>query len=93
MMNTTATTEICPNNSKYNNALYISYNIWRLGGFLCALFGISGHCFHIFILLKKKNRKETTSIYFIAIAIFEFIFLFGLYKFLLSIENFSILTN
>jgi phosphotransferase system glucose/maltose/N-acetylglucosamine-specific IIC component len=78
-MNNT-TTEIFQNNS--NNALYISYIVWRSCGLLCALFGIPGHCFHILITLKKSNRKQTTSLHFTVISICELTFLLGLYKFL-----------
>ncbi|CAF4747465.1 unnamed protein product [Rotaria sp. Silwood1] len=71
--------EICSNTLNYNNALLISYIIWCTCGFLCTLFGIPGHLFQILIMSNKTNRKETTPLHFIAIAICELIFLFGVF--------------
>jgi hypothetical protein len=77
-MNNT-TTEIFQNNS--NNALYISYIVWRSCGLICAILGIPGHLFHILIMSNRTNRKETTSLYFTSIATCELFFLLGLYIF------------
>ncbi len=74
-MNNT-TTEIYSN---LDNAVHISYIAWRLCGFLCTLFGIPGHIFHILITTNTVNRKVPLSLYFTAIAICELIFLVGLY--------------
>ncbi|CAF1047661.1 unnamed protein product [Adineta steineri] len=73
-MNSTAL-EICPSILHYHNAVHISYIVWRSCGLLCIIFGIPGHLFSIIILSNKKNRKEPTSLYFLAIACCELIFL------------------
>ncbi|CAF3107426.1 unnamed protein product [Rotaria sp. Silwood2] len=66
------------NSWNYNDALNISYIIWYTCGFLCTMFGIPGHLFQILIMSNKANRKESISLYFIATAICELIFLVGL---------------
>ncbi len=81
-MNNT-TTEIYQN---LDNQMHASYIAWRTCGFLCTLFGLPGHLFQILIMSNKTNRKEPKSLYFIAIATVELIFLFGLYKFNYFIE-------
>jgi hypothetical protein len=75
-MNNT-TTENFQNN--YDHAVYVSNIIWRSCGLLCTIFGIPGHIFHFLIMSNKTNRKEPTSLYFLSIAISEFIFSLGLY--------------
>ncbi|UJR08236.1 hypothetical protein I4U23_012509 [Adineta vaga] len=75
-MNNT-TSSICPSILNYNSAIHISYIIWRICGLLCILFGIPGHVFSIIITTNKVYRKQPVSLYFIAIAICELIFLFG----------------
>ncbi|CAF1306233.1 unnamed protein product [Adineta steineri] len=76
-MNNTAL-EICPSILHYHNAVHISYIVWRSCGLLCIIFGIPGHLFSIIILSNKNNRKEPTSLYFLAIACCELIFLLGI---------------
>ena len=63
----------------YDHAVYISTIIWRSCALLCTIIGIPGHIFHFLIMLNKTNRKEPISLYFISIAICEFIFSLGLY--------------
>jgi len=75
-MNNT-TIEICRTTLNYNNAVHISYIIWRVCGLVFTMFGIPGHLFMILIMLNKVNRKQPTSLYYIAIAISELLFLFG----------------
>lgn len=77
MFNNT-TLEICVKNSNYDKLLHISNLIWQVSGFLGVIVGIPGHIFQIIILSQEKNRKQTSSLYFIAIAICETIFLLGL---------------
>ncbi len=82
MNNDNTTLEICVNNSSHDKSLHISYVIWHVSGFIGIIIGIPGHIFQIIILSRKANiQKEPTSLYFIAIAICELIFLLGLYKF------------
>lgn len=66
--------------SQLDNAVLISYTIWHTCGFICVLFGVPGHLFHLLITLNESNRKEATSWYFTAIAICELIYLCGLYQ-------------
>ncbi|CAF1169508.1 unnamed protein product [Rotaria sordida] len=77
MLNTSI--EICSNILNYNTTLHISYIVWHTCGLLCTMFGIPGHLFQILIMLNKTNRKESTSLYVIAIAIFELIFLVDIF--------------
>ncbi|CAF1022064.1 unnamed protein product [Rotaria sordida] len=77
MLNTSI--EICTNILNYNNTLHISYIVWHTCGLLCTIFGIPGHLFQILIMLNKTNRKQSISLYFLAIAIFELIFLVGIF--------------
>ncbi|CAF1028039.1 unnamed protein product [Rotaria sordida] len=76
MLNTSI--EICSNILNYNTTLHISYIVWHTCGLLCTMFGIPGHLFQILIMLNKTNRKQSISLYVIAIAIFELIFLVDL---------------
>ncbi len=69
-----------------DNAMHISYIALQTCGFLCTFFGLPGHLFQILIFTNKTNRKESKPLYFTAIAICEFIFLLGLYKFDYFIE-------
>ena len=73
------TSEIC--NNKFNDdlSLRISNIIWQVFGLISIMIGIPGHLFQIILLSNKTNRKEPTSLYFIAIAICELVFLLGLY--------------
>ncbi|CAF1063159.1 unnamed protein product [Rotaria sp. Silwood1] len=74
-----ASIEICSSKLIYNNTLHISYIIWHICGFLCTMIGTPGHLFQILIMSNQTNRKESTSLYHIAIAICELIFLFGVF--------------
>jgi hypothetical protein len=77
MINNT-TIEIDSSTSNSNNAVQISYIVWRSCGLICILFGIPGNLFHILMISNKTYRKEPASLYFTAIAICELIFLLGL---------------
>lgn len=66
-------------NPNLDYALRISLIAWRTCGILCTIFGIPGNIFILIIKTNKRNKKEPTSLYHCAIAIFETIFLFGLY--------------
>ena len=78
MANNTSTT-ICPNMANYDTVLYVTMTIWHSFALLCTLFGVPGHAFQILIMFNRKNRKEPTSLYYVAIALCETIFLLGLY--------------
>lgn len=71
--------ENCSSVWSYSDTSHITYFIWRICGFIFIIFGIPGHIFHILIILSKKNRKEPTSLYIVAMATSETIFLSGLY--------------
>ena len=77
-MNNNTSLEICTNNSSYDQSVHISNIIWRVSGLLCILIGIPGHIFQIIIFSNNTQRKEPTSLYLLAIAICELIFLIGL---------------
>jgi len=79
-MNNNTTLEICVNNSGYDKSLYTSDIVWHVSGFIGIIVGIPGHILQIIILSNKINKKEPTSLYFIAIAVCELIFLLGLYE-------------
>lgn len=70
--------EICLNTWKHDDAFKLSTIVWCVCGFVFMLFGIPGHIFQILLMSNKTNRKEPTSIYYIAIAACELIFLCGL---------------
>ncbi|CAF2063515.1 unnamed protein product [Rotaria magnacalcarata] len=71
--------EICSDGWDYDNASHNSHIIWSICGFVFITFGIPGHLFQILIMSNKTNRKEPTSLYWIAIAICEITFLAGMF--------------
>ncbi|CAF3028301.1 unnamed protein product [Rotaria socialis] len=71
--------EICSDSSDYGNASHNSHIIWSICGFVFIMFGIPGNLFQILLMSNKTNRKEPTSLYWIAIAICEIIFLAGMF--------------
>ncbi|UJR38031.1 hypothetical protein I4U23_030713 [Adineta vaga] len=71
--------KICVDNITYDNALHVNNTIWHIFGFLAVVIGIPGHILQIILSLNKTNRKVPTAMYFIAIAIFETIFLLALF--------------
>jgi hypothetical protein len=81
MVNNNTTVESCIDNFSYDKALRISTFVWYVSGFIGIVIGIPGHIFQIIILSNKTSRKEPTSLYFMAIATCELIFLIGLYEF------------
>ncbi len=78
IMNNNTTLEICVNNSGYDKSLYISDIVWHASGFIGIIVGVPGHILQIIISSKKIDKKEPISLYFIAIAVCELIFLLGL---------------
>ncbi len=81
IMNNNTTLEVCVGNFSYHKSLHISNIVWHVAGLIGVIVGIPGHIFQIITLSNKANRKEPMSLYFIAIAICELIFLLGLYEF------------
>jgi hypothetical protein len=81
MMDDNATLESCIKSFNYTKALHISTTVWFVCGFIGIIVGIPGHIFQIIISSHKTIRKEPTSLYLVAIAICELIFLIGLYEF------------
>jgi hypothetical protein len=80
-MNNNTTTEICITNFQPDKFVQITNIIWQVSGLFSVIIGIPGHLLQIILLSNKTSRKEPTSLYFIAIAICELVFLLGLYKF------------
>ncbi len=80
IMNNNTTTEICITNFHTDKFVQITSTIWQVSGLFSVIIGIPGHLL-IIILSNKTIRKEPTSLYFIATAICELVFLLGLYKF------------
>ena len=80
-MNNNTITEICILNSRSDQLVQITSIIWQIFGLLSVIFGIPGHVLQIILLSSNKTcRKEPTSLYYIAIAICEIVFLLGLYS-------------
>jgi hypothetical protein len=80
-MNNNTTTEICITNFQPDKFVQITNIIWQVSGLFSVIIGIPGHLLQIILLSNKTSRKEPTSLYFIATAICELVFLLGLYKF------------
>lgn len=81
MMNNSTAEATCVNNFTYDTLLHISSIVWHVVGFIGVIIGIPGHIFKIIISSNKTSLKDPTSLYFIATAIVELIFLIGLYEF------------
>ncbi|CAF0727262.1 unnamed protein product [Adineta steineri] len=79
MLNTTinGTSTICFPDSNFAKALYITKIIWNFCGLFCVMIGLPGHVFQGIIMLNRINRKQATSFYFVAIAVYEFFYLIG----------------
>ena len=79
-MHNNTPTDLCFINVTYDQALSVTKTVWHLFGIFAVIIGIPGHILQIIILSNKNHRKDPTSLYFVAIACFEIIFLLGLYK-------------
>lgn len=80
MMDSNNTTMgFCGDRFYYDRSISIPNIIWSVSGFICLIIGIPSHILHITVLLIATNRKETFSVYYIAIATCELVFLLGLY--------------
>jgi len=80
-MNNNTTTETCITNFQPDKFVQITSIIWQVSGLFSVIIGIPGHLLQIILLSNKTSRKEPTSLYFIATAVCELVFLLGLYKF------------
>jgi len=81
--------EICADNLTYDKCLHISTIIWHVFGFIGIIIGIPGNILQIIISSNKTSLKEPTTLYFIAIAICELVFLIGLYEFYMLAQKAS----
>jgi hypothetical protein len=81
MMKNETALEICDHNLTYDKFLHISTIVWHVFGFIGIIIGIPGHILQIIVSCNKTSLKEPTTLYFIAIAICELVFLIGLYEF------------
>lgn len=70
---------LCSNDYRHDPALRLSSFTWHCFGLLAVVFGVPGHILQIILFSKKNNQKDATSLYFIAIAICELVFLAGLF--------------
>ena len=85
-MNNNTTSEVCNNTLSYDKLLHISSIIWRVSGLLSVIIGVPGHLLQISFSLTKTSRKDPTTLYWIAIAICELVFLLGLYGFAILVN-------
>ena len=63
--------ELCKHHPYY----LFGESIWRIGALICVVLGMPGHIIVVTIMLNQRNRKQPVCLYFITIAIFEFIYL------------------
>jgi hypothetical protein len=87
-MNNDTALEICAHNLTYDKFLHISTTVWHVFGFIGIIIGIPGQILRIVVSSHKTSLKEPTTLYIIAIAICELVFLIGLYQFYVYLKSY-----